>query len=201
MKLGLIVGGGALIIVAGAAGFFYFRSISFHSRPYATTPQPTHASVFSSIQDALTKNLSLKCDYVDTKQIHTVAYIKNGVIRSTVTDKNNPSQSGNMIMKDKKMYYWNDAGTIAMVMAMPEVTGAAPSVTPTDNNGQQVMSNLEQYKQSCVVATVDDSLFELPKGVTFQDQTQMMKMMPTGTPSGMNSQQMQQYMQQYKTSQ
>jgi len=196
-KLGIIIGVIVLVLLLGVGGYYVLHT-SKTNIPYASSgQQKTSGTVFSSIQEALMNHLSLSCDYT-SGDMHTVAYIKNGMVRADITNSTDSSQSGSVIMKDKKMYYWN--GKTGMMMVMPDVTGTAPTGTVTqDSNGQNTVQNLEQYKQYCKTATVDGSKFDVPSDVKFTDETQMMHAMPSMTiPSGtMNSQQVQQYMQQY----
>ena len=100
-------------------------------------------------------------------------------------------------------------------MAMPEitVTPGAGSATSAPNQGQQTLSSLEQYKNSCKPAAISDSEFDLPKDVKFQD---LSKMMPSGgammqktttpsasgtqtAPTGMSKQQIEDMMKKYVT--
>lgn len=149
------------------------------------TPSPvvqTSTSTFSSIQDALNRSLSLKCDYM-YKDIHTVAHIKNGQIRSDIMSATDPSVAGSVIIKinEKKIFYWNAQG-MGFMMDMPDV-----HVTPTgpaqgaSSPAQNTISSLEQYKQNCKEAQVADSLFLLPTNITFKSASQMMPTIPTGT--------------------
>lgn len=189
--MGIIIA--VLIILLAGGGYFYAMN---RAKTMTTTPVlPTKAaSAFTSIQDALTKSLSLKCDYT-YNTIHTVAYIKNGMVRSDVVDTKDASLSGSVIIKDKKIYYWN-AQKVGFMMAMPEIS-VTPSISPAVNSGQSALQNLEKYKNSCKVAAVGDDLFVLPSDITFTDQTQMMRLQPTGTSGTNYQQQAQQYMQQY----
>lgn len=191
-----------VILLLLLGGYIFVRASKKSATNYGAAQPTKSASVFSSIADALTKNLSLQCDY-STDTMHTIAYIKNGMVRSDVTDTKDPSLSGSVIMRDKKIYYWN-AQKMGFMMAMPEVTVTPPtgSATSSGQNGQNTLQNLEQYKNSCHTATVADGMFTLPSDVKFTDQTQMMRMIPTGaaptTTSGNSyQQQAQQYMQQY----
>lgn len=149
------------------------------------TVEPTQASVFTSIQDALSKSVSLKCEYTDDSDKKTVTYIKAGAIRTdfAATD---PKQSGSMIVKDKKMYFWNGKVGTMMVFDIEEMT---KGITPTakksttsaaSENATDVISGLEKFKDSCQPAVIADSLFVPPTDVKFTDLSQVMKVIPTG---------------------
>lgn len=167
-----------LLLLAGAAYFFGVKKQPAMHEEMAA--KPTNSSVFTSIQDALNRSISLKCTYT-SGDIQTVAYIKNGEIRSDVTSSKNPQANGSVIMqvKNKKMYYWN--GTQGFVMTIPDVTVTPTGMQATQagSNGQNTMSDLEKYKQDCQPADVADSLFVVPTNVTFKDMSEMMKAMPS----------------------
>ena len=187
-----------LLIVIGG-GYYLFSRSKFSPTTYKTPESTQTTSVFTSIQEALSKSLSVQCAYTDNSGKKVVAYIKNGMVRSDITDTKDQTQSGSVILKDKKIYYWN-AQKIGFMMAMPEVS-VTPSVTVTQqqNTGENTLQSLEQYKQYCHVATVADTVFVIPTDVKFTDTSKIMQMMPTGVPTGNTNaqQQMEQYMQQY----
>ena len=198
-KLAIVIAVFVLLIILGGGYLLLHKSSS--SKPESAQSIPTQSkTVFNSITDALMKNLSLKCDYT-TGTVHTIAYIKNGMVRSDVTDSKDTTMSGSVIIKDKKIYYWT-AQKIGFMMVMPEISVTPPAgSTGSSDKGQNTLQNLEQYRQYCHVATVADGLFVSPADIKFTDETQMMQKVsvtvgPTGA-SGNYQQQVQQYMQQY----
>lgn len=147
--------------------------------PPTTTQIPTSAptqnpSAFDSIKDALARSLSLECKFTDDAGRVTASFIKNGAIRSDITSSK-ASESGSVIIKDKKMYFWNK--TSAITMEIPDVT-----VTPgaTGNQAQDTLNSLEKYKQYCRAANVSDAIFTPPADVKFQDLSSMLKRVPSG---------------------
>jgi hypothetical protein len=203
-KNGIIIGAIVVVIILGFLGFMVLGKSKTAQAPVVTAPQPTKGSVISSIKDALMGSASLTCDYTMDSGTKVKAFIKSGKIRSEVTGATT-DESGTAIIKDKKVYFWNDKG--GFMMTMPEVS-VTPAAGQTDNKGQSTIDALEQYKQYCHQATVADSEFDLPKNVKFQDMSAMMKLMapsgvkaaPSGTaPSGaMNQQQIQDMMKKYQ---
>lgn len=200
----IVIGIVILLILAGA-GFYLYKSNKGKSAMYqAPSAMTNQGNVFSSIQDALMKRLSLTCDYTDNKNVHTVAYVKNGMVRADITGTT-AQQSGHVIIKDNIVYYWNNS--MALKMTMPSV-----SITPGAQNSQQttggnIMSGLEAYKKYCKETTVADSLFVLPSGVTFKDMSQIVPSYAVPTTSGTSggytipTQYQQQYMQYQSQSQ
>lgn len=192
----------ALIFLVGVGLAGYKAYHHFTKQPTGAI-QTTSNSVFGSIKDALSKNLTLQCSFTDQTGRQTTSYIKHGQIRADIV-ASDPKQSGSVIVKDKTVYFWN--GTTGMMMALPDEAETGSTVktaggpTPASNEGTDMMATIEQYKDHCKPAVVDDSLFTPPTAVKFQD---LSKMMPSGIPTGMmptgvNQQQLQQYMQQYQ---
>ena len=196
-----------ILILFVSAGLY----LSTKSKPIAQTPEASSQtaqpkqSVFGSIADALSKSLSLSCDFSDEQGRHIVSNIKNGAVRADITAQT-AQESGSMIMKDKKIYFWN-AQKQGFMMTLPDVTGA-PVPTGSENKGQatqqDMMNTMEKYKQYCKPAVVADSVFTPPSDVTFTDYSKMM-VPPTNTgatgSSGTNPQpsmDYQKYIQQYK---
>ncbi|HVZ11527.1 MAG TPA: hypothetical protein VG965_00720 [Patescibacteria group bacterium] len=173
-----------LVLIVAVAAFMMMKKgapkASTTSTSEEQTAVPTSANIISSIRDALARSETLECSFTTDSGISTHAYIKSGMIRADVTGKTS-NESGSMIMKDKKMYFWNSQ--MAITMQVPDVT-----VTPGASQGsaqyQNTMDSLEAYKKDCHAATVADSEFDLPTGVTFKDMSSMMKEMAPGGAAG-----------------
>lgn len=194
-----------LLLAAGAVGYYKFA----HKEPTENAMMgEEHGGVFGSIQDALTRNLSLQCQFTSDEGVATTAYIKAGAVR--VDTKTGKPDASSMIMKDKKIYFWQDAQKTGTMMTVPSITVTplpTSSVKPTgsasaEDEGANALSMLEKFKDSCKVASVADSLFVPPADVKFTDMSQMMRTMqpsgvPSGVPTGMTQQDVQKMMQQY----
>lgn len=143
-----------------------------------TSPKPTNANVFSSIKDALSKSVSLQCDYTDDSGRKTIAYIKAGAVRSDYTGKT-AQESGSIIIKDKKMYFWNGKQGMMIQVDPSEMMGSiTPSAQKTPSEQQKpgdVVNTLEKFKESCKPSVVADSLFTPPTDVKFTDFSEIMK--------------------------
>lgn len=129
-------------------------------------------NAFTSIRDALSKSISLECELTDSEGRNTKAYIKNGAVRADMTDPD-PNKSGSIIMKDKKIYIWN--GSEGFVMDIPDESSATGESGSETTQGDQVLNDLENYKDNCKPAIVSDSLFTPPADVTFSDVQKMME--------------------------
>ncbi|MEK7514892.1 MAG: hypothetical protein AAB608_00725 [Patescibacteria group bacterium] len=103
------------------------------------------------------------------------AYIANGKLRLDVSS----AEGVHSIMRDNVVYVWRDGAREGM-----RINAQAP--TETQKVDSQNVGLDESVKASCEDWRVDASLFELPKGVTFQDLSALMPQ--TGAASGASAQ-------------
>ncbi len=187
-KIGFGVLVAILLLIIGVGVYYKFAPKNNVSLEKASSK--SSRNVISSIQDALSKSISLECHFTDDQR-QVVSYIKNGAIRADITSPD-PQQTGSVIVKDKMVYFWNS--TMGMKMTLPELspTEAKQEGTPTNDPNANVIAMLEKYKDSCKPAVVADTLFTVPTTVKFQDMSAM------AHPTGMTQEQMQQMMQQYQ---
>ncbi len=171
-----IIIGAIILLLAGGAGFYFFsksKTISTQS-PAAVQPE---TSVFTSIKDALAKAISLECDFSDQTGHQTKSYIKNGAIRADITAAD-PKQSGSVIIKDQKMYFWNSVGGFTMDVPNESPTpgaNAKATANPSGLSAAGMIASVEQYKDSCKPSVVSDDLFTPPANVKFQDFSKVMQ--------------------------
>lgn len=173
----------ALVLLVGGGAFFAISS-SKKGTPASNSSNPV-GNTFSSIKDALSKSVSLQCNFTDETGRKTTSYIKNGAVRADI-EAQKAEESGSVIVKDKKMYFWNKTSAFMMDLSATEVTGT-PGASQAENEQQSLMNSMEKYKESCKPAVVSDALFTPPSDVKFQDFSQMMKdaqkVMPSAMPS------------------
>ena len=195
-----------VLLLLGVGYFLVNKSGSNGGSLMSGAQSQTGKLAFTSIQDALSRSLSLECTFTDDKGKQTKTFMKAGAVRTDFTGST-PSESGSMILKDKKMYSWSDSTKEGFMMEVPEVTPGKTNIpgSPTGdaNRSQQatdVLTMIEKYKDSCKPGTVADSLFTPPSDVKFQDYSQMMKDIQKMTqPSGgaMNEENLKQMMKKY----
>lgn len=204
-KTGVILA--VVIILLLIVAFFFIKKPG--TGP-AGGAQTTGSNAFTSIKDALSKSLSLECSFTDEQGRQTKSYMKAGAVRTDFTAAKT-EDSGSVIIKDKKMWFWNSAKKEGMMMEVPDVKSEdLPKVTQpqsTEDNSadpSDIMASLEKFKDSCKPGVVSDSLFTPPSDVKFTDYSQMMKDMqkviPTGTQGGapqFDQSQVEKMMQQY----
>lgn len=167
--------------------------------------QTVGSDTFTSIKDALSKSVSLKCSFTDEQGRVTESFVKNGAVRTNYTAQD-PQDSGSMIMKDNKMYAWNAKNEGWMMEIQPEmkdtVTAEAKQMNDRSKgtaSWDETMAAMEKYKESCKTAVVDDTMFTPPSTVTFQDYSKMMNEMMKAMPTGNSADDVQKMMQQYQS--
>lgn len=188
MNKNLVIAGVVVLVLFIAGGGYMVlnkRQTTPTGAQNATTAKPEEKTLFTSIKDALSKSISLECMYKDDMGRETKSYIKNGAIRADMSSSK-PEETGSMIVKDRKMYFWTAQG--GFMAQLPEGTDPKQEISQE----QSMMESLEKYKSNCKPSVVADALFMPPTNVKFQDYTQMMKaatapsgsqMMPSGIPT------------------
>ena len=168
-----------VLLLLGVGGYFVLSSQKakppmMEQKTAGTTQQG--GNVFTSIKDALSKSLSLKCEYPNPsgKGGMVTNYIKNGAVRVMNMGMDTEGY-GHAIMKDSKMWIWSEGKNEGIMFALnkPEVEKAAP--VKKEDQSEKVLEEMEKYKDSCKTEVVADSLFTPPANVKFTDLENMMK--------------------------
>jgi len=187
----VILGFVIILLLVGLALWYFLNQ--------AVSPGGDKNPVVASVKKALVKSVGLTCEYTDAQGAQAKTSVKNGAIRSDRIAKN-ASESGSVIVKEKKVYFWNTSTKQGFMMVMPEEGQTAQNAPPQALlQIENVVSGVQDYKDTCKPSMPGDDLFVPPTDVTFTDYS---KMMPA--PSGgqeMTEEQMQQYMDQYQKQQ
>ncbi len=162
---------GAVLLVAVGGGWYLTTNKSKGTE--GTVAKTEGGGAFGSIKDALAKSLSLKCEFSDEGGRKTTAYLKAGAVRADTVGKT-AEETGSVIVKDKKMYFWN--GKEGMMIELKDEEGS--DGTASGLQGGNVLQDLEKYKNSCTAAVVADSLFVPPTDVKFGDFSQLQNLIP-----------------------
>ena len=142
----------------------------------APTPdtKPTDTK-FQSIDEAMNKQLSLKCPYVDESGNKVAAYIKD---RKVIINSNDPGDTKNknthILFRYSQAWIWNsDAGEGATVVM---------DTLPTDKSFRigklsirstaDVLAFLEQKKSNCSLVDLSDDMFQPPTNIKFAGGTE-----------------------------
>lgn len=125
--------------------------------------------VFTSIKDALSKKMTLVCDFKDETGTSTKSYIKNGAVR--VSSSGEAGQASEIIIKDKKMYMWDINTKQGFAYDIPDVESKGEVGTSDNeiNQSENYLNMIDKYKDSCKVSTVEDSYFSPPTDIVFQE--------------------------------
>lgn len=174
-----------ILLILGVGGYFYMSSKGALPKAPLGTANNTDSNVFTSIKDALSQSLSLKCVYKDEQGVQTTTYIKGGAVRVTMEGVKEKDQPNSIILKDKKMYMWNEVSKtgFTFIITEPEVTpGTLPETTT--NKDESLLAGIEKYKDSCKTEVVSDSFFSVPTDVKFQSMEDFTKsfQVPTTNP-------------------
>jgi len=198
-----------ILAIVGVGGYFYLSSRGLGPKTPLKLGNKSSKGVFNSIQEALTKSISLKCVYKNEEGVETTTYIKGGTVRVMMTSDKSNDQPNNIVMKDKKMYMWNDSTKTGFVFEVENPStspmptfkvekGLEPEKQPDIKQQESILAQIEKYKDACKVETIADSMFSIPTDVKFQDmstlQKQMMKGLPQ-VPQGDNQEDVQKYIQ------
>lgn len=129
-----------------------------------------------SIKDAMSKGLTLECSYTDEQNQKFVSYVKGKSVRSIIENPSSSSTPSNFLLIGTTMYMWPSGGpnqgfTITVdeeaAKKAQEQTQGAGDVDKATNT--DLIGTLETYKNNCKQSSVDDSLFEKPANINFQD--------------------------------
>jgi hypothetical protein len=130
-------------------------------------------NVFDSIKDAMSRSLSLKCEYPAGESGKMVAYVKGNMIRME-GQWQTKNQTG-MIIRDEKLYTWDLNKKEGIIMPIIKKEEDKPL-------SQEILDDLENNKSFCRPASVPDSMFQIPTDVKFSDISQMLEKVGQMTP-------------------
>jgi len=184
-----------IILIALLAGGYWFYTVKSQvaKNPALMLMEKSknEGGLFGSIEEALKKSMSLKCEFTDDQGRKTTSYIKNGAIRSTTNDSVDKEQPNNFLIKDQKIYMWNEAskkGFIYAIMSGNKQDDGPGKINKMvqDSSGteqkNQIIAEMEKYKNACKAENISDSYFEIPANISFQDINEMMRGMPKSPP-------------------
>lgn len=137
--------------------------------------QAAKKDVFTSIRDAMTKNIALRCEYIDEEGNTSINYIKGQMIRV-----DNKVEGKNMyaLMRDEKVYIWSDDSSDGFIMDMGGIKNSDDFKMGDDviHDTNDVIAKLESQNK-CTTAGLSDSYFEIPSGINFVDWSKLFQQM------------------------
>lgn len=171
----LIIAGSILFLVVLVGYFFLKQSNSSvlvsDDNKTNDVAEDSGTNVFSSIEDALSKSVSLTCEFTDDEGVKTTSYIKNGTIRVTSYAPGQTITSSEAIIGDDYVKVWDSEKNEGYVF---NVVDTAEEDDSLSMNKDSIMAQLNEYKDYCKTSVVPDSVFEVPDGVSFTDMNNFM---------------------------
>ena len=128
------------------------------------TPEKSssQAALFTSLEDILTKKMSIRCEYTDEAGTKTKTYIKNGKIYIQVISVD-PFENLTVIYENNHVYIWDSKNATKILLPDNLIKTASIGMQ------QQISQGIEKYRDSCVEADVSDAIFIVPKDIEFID--------------------------------
>ncbi len=163
-----------LLILVGGASYMKLKQTSVQVA--GSNEKSVPSNIFTSVKDALSKDISLICEFKDDKGTSTKSYIKNGAVRISTIGGTSENQSGEIIMRDKKMYMWDIKSKQGFVYDIPDNEDNSIGATNEEiNQSESYLNMIETYKDSCKVSTIEDSYFTIPTDIKFQDMSKLLE--------------------------
>jgi len=179
-KAGLV---GLVLIVLLIVGFFYFRQGQITkidktqiNQVKTVNQNQKNNQVITSIKDALTASMSVKCQYQTEKGDKVTVYLKNKKIRADNISASNLENS--VIYTDEKIWFWEPKtkkGIVFSTKFLKQQTSKEQTLSQSIPDRQEIINKAEEYRQKCQKESLPDSLFMPPKDVKFDDFESMMK--------------------------
>ena len=168
-----------IILLVIVVGFLYFKrgevpnnNLNQTNKTQKQTNQ-NKAGLIESIKDAITKNVSFKCQYQPegTSEVVTM-YFKGGKIRSELSSENEIKNIA--IVDNKRVWNWQPKEKNGVVFSIDLFKGENSPQNQSFNQ-EELIKQAEKYRQNCWVENFSDSLFAPPADIKFQDMDEMMK--------------------------
>jgi len=137
--------------------------------------QTAKKDVFTSIRDAITKNIALRCEYTDESGNTSINYIKGNMIR---VDNEVEGKTMHALMKDEKIYIWSDDSKDGFLMDMSNMETSDDFKMGEDviHDSEDIIAKLESQNR-CMAEGISDSYFEVPRDINFVDWSKLFQQM------------------------
>ncbi|KKP47462.1 MAG: hypothetical protein UR39_C0004G0068 [Candidatus Woesebacteria bacterium GW2011_GWA1_33_30] len=164
------------IFLLGLVGWVSYSKFK-GNKTVSTGSNSEKSGIFTSVKDALTQKLTLSCEFTDETGTVVKSYIKNGAVRVSSIGNGDNVQANEIIIKDKKMYMWEPKTKAGFIYIIPDQTENSQVGTTNQDvvSSESYLNMIDQYKDSCKVATVADSYFTAPTDVNFQDMSKLLE--------------------------
>ncbi len=185
-QLPLIIGVIIAVLLAGGGGYYYMTQRASTSEstdiPEKTAATETETTGLMSLKDIMALGRSQKCtfEYSDpeTGKTSGTSYISGENVRTdfTITDQDNNTTEGGMIMVDSTMYTWTNAENKGVKMSISQSMEASinEEIENTEWN-TEYMNPDEELDYKCTGWNEDPSVFAPPSDIEFMDLSEQMK--------------------------
>jgi hypothetical protein len=135
--------------------------------------QTAKKDVFTSIKDAISKQIALRCEYTDENGNTSINYIKGNMIR---VDGKVGEQASSALMRDDKIYVWTADSKEGFVMDMKGLQNSSDIKMGGEKiqTTEDIINKLEAEKTKCHAEAVPDSMFVVPSEINFSDWSKLM---------------------------
>ncbi len=160
-----------LIIIAGTGYYFYLGSQEIMpSEVKETTPVPTTKKI--AFSQLVAQNGTYKCtvnQYVQNIESKGTVYMNKGMLRGEfATAVANQKIDTTMILRDGYTYTWTSmAPTVGF--KSKTTTSSDETSTTTQTSGAYSWNGDQIGDYSCDDWTLDETMFEIPKGIKFTE--------------------------------
>ncbi len=167
-----------LLLVGGV--FFIFNqkkpTVKTNDLKPNNTQKTEEKQATNFLEQALKNNIGVKCTYEDPEKNQIITYIKGKQILTKISNKS--QEPNNFLYKNNLTYMWNDKTKAGMIIKIEEIKQDVKNTENPVKNQNQVINEISKYKYECVKENLVDNFFQPPKGINFQDLTQLQQMAP-----------------------
>lgn len=138
-----------------------------------TQPKETKGA-WESIKDAMSKSISLRCEYTDEDGAQSINYIKGKMIRTESSNVKEGEIKAYGIFKGEKAYIWTDNSKQGIIFDLTTFDDDTTMGETKIESVDDIISELEKNKQNCRNESIPDSYFDIPGDITFTDWSSFM---------------------------
>lgn len=163
-----------VVVLIGTAGFFIFGFLKDGATKITNNIANSSSSNYSTASELFNSNLSLECTTTEGGKSEKV-YIKQGSVTGG-------TEGNKFVLNPKGMYIWEEGkkdGFFYDIKANDIFKTSSPMNSGMMDGGMMnnflIDQNFDDFKKSCVTASLEDSMFEIPKDVNFQSISDLLK--------------------------
>lgn len=135
------------------------------------TKKETNNKTNNFLEEALKNKISVKCVYQDAEKNQVISYFKGDKVYIQI----NQTKPGfnNFLYIDKKAYMWENKTKTGMMLLIDESNQSTDNIADTFKDKNKIAMEIQKYQYECKKENLNDSFFQPPKDIVFQDLTQL----------------------------